>query len=200
MEENTQKRKGMRFWILLIVVAVAAFAVIAFKMSMQKEEMHAEPEIITVSTLEEIIKISDLSTYTAVYNGIATVYNAEETEEIDCYISYNATVKAGMDLNEVAISVDNENKIISVTLPEITIREVAVDESSMEYIYLNKKANVGTEFGNMLKACKEDVTKECNAQQEIFDLAKQNAVNMVQALLKPIVEQLDQAYELTIIG
>ena len=35
-------------------------------------------------------------------------------------------------------------------------------------------------------------------QKEIYELAKQNARNIVEALIKPFVEQLDDKYELKI--
>ena len=38
--------------------------------------------MITESTLREIINVSELSTYTAVYNGIAKVPNPDKPEEI----------------------------------------------------------------------------------------------------------------------
>ena len=40
-------------------------------------------EIITVSTLQKIVNVSELSTFTAVYNGIAQVENEKDAEKID---------------------------------------------------------------------------------------------------------------------
>lgn len=48
-------------------------------------------------TLERIIDVSELSTFTVIYNGIAQVANEKKLELID-YYAYVATVNAGIDL------------------------------------------------------------------------------------------------------
>ena len=81
--------------VVLIVVAVVLCIVlfIFFSSSNSKEE---EPEVITVATLEKIINVSELSTFTAFYNGIATVNNEKNPEKVDYYASYEARVEAGI--------------------------------------------------------------------------------------------------------
>ena len=59
-------------------------------------------------------------------------------------MSYDATVKAGIDFDQVEISVDDETKIISVKLPEIKITDITVDIESMDYIFINDNANTET--------------------------------------------------------
>ena len=54
-------------------------------------------EVVTISTLEKIIHTSELSTYTTAYNGIATVMNEKDPEEVDYYVAYEAKVNAGID-------------------------------------------------------------------------------------------------------
>ena len=96
-------------WVLAIaVVVIAGIAVVSARM-MPKEE--PKPTVITESTLQEIINVSELSTYTAVYNGIAKVPNPDKPEEIDYYVAYDAKVYAGIDFKDVAVKVDNEKKL-----------------------------------------------------------------------------------------
>lgn len=200
MENQNQpqtKAKKPQLW--LIIVAVVLVLVVALFIILQvtgKEE--PEPEVITVSTLEKIINVSELSTFTAVYNGIAEVMNEKKTEEIDYYVSYEAKVEAGIDFEEIGISVDNETKVITVNIPEVYITEVNVDIASMDFIFLNEKANASTVTQEAFKACEADVQKESEQQTAIYDLAKQNAINVLTALIKPIIEQLDAEYTLVI--
>ena len=96
-------------------------------------------------------------------------------------MSYDATVKAGIDFDQVEISVDDETKIISVKLPEIKITDITVDIESMDYIFINDNANTETVSEEAYKQCIDDVTNESNSETAIYELAGQNAKNIVEA-------------------
>ena len=177
-----------------IIVAIIVFLFVKEKMFSRE----SKPEIISKSTLEKVINVSDLSTFEAIYNGIATVANEEKPENIDYYVSYEAKVKAGIDFEKVNLEVNEAEKMITVTLPEVKITDVNVDIASLDYIFMNKRANTETVSAQAYKKCIDDVTKESNSTTEIYELAKQNACNIVEALIKPFVEQLDDKYELKI--
>ena len=196
MENKTQTKKPRLLMMVLAVVLVIGVAVfIAFQM---KGADKPEPEVITVSTLEKIINVSELSTFTAVYNGIAEVMNEKKPKEIDYYVSYEARVNAGIDFEKIAISVDSEAKKITVDIPEVYITEINVDIASLDFIFFNDKANTSTVTQEAFKACEADVQQESEQQTAIYDLAKQNAVNVLTALINPIIEQLDAEYSLII--
>lgn len=183
-------------WVLAIaVVVIAGIAAISVRM-MPKEE--PKPTVLTVPTLQKIISVSELSTYTAVYNGIAQVPNPDKPEKIDYYVSYEAKVYAGIDFKDVVIEVDEETKEIRVSVPDVRINKVDVDISSMEFIFNNDKANTSTVSGQAYKACEEDAKQESEKQQAIYELAKQNACNVLRALIQPIVEQADAEFTLTV--
>lgn len=196
--EERRERPGMKKWLLLLAVMIIAalLCVIAFfTMSKGKKEKR---EIITVPTLEKIINVSDLSTFTAVYNGIAVVNNEKKPEKVEYYVSYEARVNAGIDVEKIAISVDNTEKIIRIELPKVHITDVDVNLASLDFIFVNDKANTPSVSAQAYKACEKDVKEESAQQNAILELAKQNAVNIVTALTRPIVEQLDSAYTLEV--
>jgi len=176
------------------MLAVVIIVLLAVSMSSKK----SEPEIISKSTLEDIINVSDLSTFEAVYNGIAKVTDEDNPEKVNYYVSYDAKVKAGIDFEKVDITVNTDEKIITVMLPEIKITDVNVDITSLDYIFENEKANTETVSEEAYKKCIEDVTSESNSEDAIYELAEQNARNIVEALISPFVEQLDSEYRLEI--
>ena len=180
--------------VCFIIVAIIVFILVKEKMFNRESKL----EIISKSTLEKVINVSDLSTFEAIYNGIAVVTNEEKPENIDYYVSYEAKVKAGIDFEKVNLEVNEDEKIITVTLPEVKITDVNVDIASLDYIFMNKRANTETVSAQAYKKCIDDVTKESNSTTAIYELAKQNARNIVEALIKPFVEQLDDKYELKI--
>lgn len=123
--------------VVAVIVAVILILGVSSLVLLSKSTKKSEPSIITTSTLEKILNVSDLSTFEAIYNGVAKVVSPDDPQKIDYYVSYDATVKAGIDFDQVEISVDDETKIISVKLPEIKITDITVDIESMDYIFIN---------------------------------------------------------------
>ena len=198
--ENVGSKKAINKKIVIAVAAgvLALILVGTLVVLLPKGEKESEPSIITTSTLEKILNVSDLSTFEAIYNGVAKVTNPDDPQEIDYYVSYNAAVKAGIDFEQVVISVDEDAKIISVKLPKIKISDITVDIESMDYIFVNDDANTETVSEEAYKKCIDDVTRESNNETAIFELAEQNAKNIVEALIRPFVSSLDSEYQLQI--
>ncbi len=195
MERGTDRKRSGRkhrrrfIWIIVVLLIIAIAAVTLFYF--RKDELghkESKPQIITESQLKEIINVSELSTFTAVYNGIAQVMNEEKTEKTDYYVSYEARVDVGVDFGKIGIDKDDRKMVICLTIPEVEITDVVVDIASLDYIFLNDKANAVSVSQEAYKACEEDVKNESAGQEEIFELARQNAENIVAALVRPVVE------------
>ena len=198
----TREKKKLSFRQIIKYIRLLCFIIVAIIVFLFVKEKIVKrdsiPEIISKSTLEKVINVSDLSTFEAIYNGVASVANEEKPENIDYYVSYEAKVKAGIDFEQVNLEVNEDEKRITVTLPEVKITDVNVDIASLDYIFMNKRANTETVSAQAYKKCIEDVTNESNSTTAIYELAKQNARNIVEALIKPFIEQLDSEYELKI--
>ena len=189
------KKKKLFIIILavLVVIGIAGTAVLTGGSHKKREA-----EILTTSTLEKIINVSELSTFEAVYNGIAVVKNPEMEEQIDYYVTYKAKVQAGIDFEKVEVSKDDEKKQIMVKIPEIELGEPMVDIASMDYIFENKSANTQTVSEEAYKACIQDARQESEKEEAIVTLAKQNAKNIIKALIQPFIENMEEPYELMI--
>ena len=202
MEEQKEKKKSklqlmpVMKWCVAgaVVIIVLIVGVLVLGTFGKKNEM----EVITKTTLEKIVNVSELSTYEVIYNGVAKVMNEKKPEKVDYYVAYEAKVKAGIDFEQIDIAVDDEAKKISVTLPEVKITDTEVKAESLEYIFENDKANTETVSQQAYKECKKDVENECASKDAIYELAKQNGKNVVEALISPFVKQLDEEYELEI--
>ncbi|NLL06918.1 MAG: DUF4230 domain-containing protein [Clostridiaceae bacterium] len=189
--------KKSSFKFILIGVVFLAIASVIFSIPRLYGRAN-KAEVITISTLKKIINISELSTFQAVYNGIAEVMNENKPDKLDYYVTYNAKVKAGFDLEQVDIDFDEKLKKITITIPEIKITDVVVDIATLDYIFLNDKANKSSVSEQAYKACIEDAKKESAEESAIYELAKQNAQNIMKALINPLIEQLDSDYVLEI--
>ena len=197
-EKENPKSKRIKFKHIAVLFVIIAVIITALMIKIKIFNKKSEPTIISKATLEKVINVSDLSTFEAIYNGVAAVANEENPENIDYYVSYEAKVKAGIDFELVEVEVNETDKVITVTLPEVKITDVDVDIASLDYIFMNNKANTQTVSAQAYKKCIKDVTKESNSTDEIYESARQNARNIVEALISPFVEQLDSEYKLEI--
>lgn len=191
---QTKKVSNPKIYIA-ILFGIVVVVIILF-LFLPKQTNDNSIEVITVQTLEKIINVSELSTFTAVYNGVAEVKNEKTPDKIEYYVSYNAQVKAGIDIEKIDISLDDTSMVIRVKLPDVHITDIIVDISSMDFIFYNKKADTATISSTAYGACEDDVKNESENQVEILELAHQNAVNIITALISPIIEQMDIGYTL----
>ncbi len=183
----------------VILGLVVLIVVLLLIIGVDNTEGNNKKEIITTTAIEKIIKIDELSTFQAIYNGVARAYNTEEPEEIDFYVSYDARVQAGIDFNLLMTEIDPEAKLITVTIPKVKITDVIVDIQSMEFIFVDDDSNTATVSERAYKECIADVTNESAAEKQILALAQNNAENIIKALLNPFVEQSGADYSIKIV-
>lgn len=197
-------KSAWKNWKLVLVCAaviVVAVAVIAVTVSLNRkdevvEEVPIEPEIEVSSALTEIVGKSRLSTFLAVYDGIVTV--KDEKGNVKYHVAYESVVKTGIDISQVQFTVDEADKIIHIVVPEAKINEINVDHKSLDFMFQNEKYNTPEVVAEAYGLCENDADTECNDQEAIFELAKQNAGNVLKAIVKPIVEQIDAEYSVVI--
>ena len=186
-----------KFILMITIVVILSIVVIGVGSAIkQNQRENTEPQVSVSATLEKIVKTSDLSTFEAVYNGIAKVMNEKKPEKEDFYVSYEAKVKAGIDVEQIKISPKKEEKIIYITLPEIKLGEPTVDISSLDYIFENDKANTETVSVKAYAACIEDVVEESKKETAILELAEENAKNIIKALVVPFATQDGIQYDI----
>lgn len=157
------------------------------------------PEIFTTSALQRIIKVSELSTLSSVYNGIAQVPSPKNPQEVGYYVSYRAQVKAGIAFDAVEVLLDETERVITVKIPPAAITEVNVDISSLDYIFLDESCNTSSVSAEAYLACEQDARAESEARQTIYELAAQNARNSLTALIRPLIDQLGGEYTLVVL-
>lgn len=184
---------GMTGIIAIVIIVLIGIFLLSGSFGEEKRK-----EIITKSTIEKIINVNELSTFEAVYNGITEVMNPEDPVKIDYYVYYESKVKAGIDFEKVKVNIDENEKKITVIIPEIKINDINVDITSLDYMFENEKANTENVSQQAYKAAIEDVTNESSSEDAIYELAEQNAKNIVEALVSPFVKQLDAEYKLEI--
>ena len=173
------KKRKIVFIFLLIVVIVAALKILIPKAATEIKKEN----VITSSQLKNAINISQLSTAEFVYNGIAEKYADESTEEVECYIAYDANVKVGIQMEDVAFNIDEENKVIQPVLPEISVNIATLEEDSISYIPQNPDLSLK----EVITLCKKDAVNEANSSTKLYQTAEDNLKSVIEALLSPIL-------------
>lgn len=172
--------KSILFWGMLTVL----LAILALLRTFGFFD-EGQKTIVSRSTLQNAVKVAELSTAQYTYNGIAEVYRDESHKKVKCRILYNSTVKAGINFEDVDFDVDNDNKIVTAILPAVKILANTVTEDELSFIPSNSKIDLP----EALSACKEDAEREAKESAALMESAEKNAKSAVEAIVLPFLEQ-----------
>lgn len=176
-----EKNKVVMSTILLAIILIFS----SYILRSIKDTEKAEPTIISEATLIEAINISELSTAKYKYKGIAEHYKNDKKTKVQCYIYYEAEVKAGIDMGLVHFDIDHENKTVIPSLPEIKITVNTIDEKTLDFM----PEKIDVELKTILSECKEDAEKEASRSAELLSTAEENLQSIIEALTYPLLEQ-----------
>ncbi len=154
-----------------------------------------EGKVTTISkaSLDKVFEINELSTADYIYNAIATAYG-EDGKSVKYYVAYEGTVKAGIDFSKLVIAVDEKEKGITITIPEIVFQEETVDPGTLKYIFKDKKSETENVHQEAFQLCEKDLKERIGGEESLLELAEKNAIAIVKALVVPWVEQVDSEY------
>ena len=190
--------KKLRKWMMILIVVLAAAVAVLVAQRVNEHRKKPEPQVLTVSTLTDMIPVSDLSTVTSTYNGVAQVMNETNPDKLDYYVAYEAKVQAGVDFADLQPEIDEASKTVTIRVPAAHFMDATVDVSSLDFMFNSKKADTSGVTERAYKACQEDAERECSSSEAILKLARENAVNAVEALTRPLIEQLYPQYTLVV--
>lgn len=171
---------------LLAAIAIALVIAAAALPGLMNSSRHGQ----TVSevSLKEAISMSKLSTAEFTYNGIAE--KLDRNGNTAYHIYYEASAKAGVDMDLIDFAIDAESKTITVLLPPISVADPVIDESHLEYL----PSNPDVQLREVLEICKADVQRELEANPNIRETAEANLRAILEALLMPVIG--DDGYRL----
>lgn len=196
MDEATKpKLSGAKILLAAILVIALLVGGIIYQQSTQA---NTDPQIDITITLEKIVKTSDLSTAVFQYGGIVEIPNPKKPKNIDYYVSYNASVYAGIDFSEIKFTKNDDTKTIAAHIPDVEILDTVVDPDSLDFIFMRKAANDASVISTALTACETDIRRECTDENALLEVARLNTENAVRALAEPIIEQTCKGYTLVI--
>ena len=193
---NMEKIKSWIIRILILVIIILVIAVICYI----RFFVYNDEETITVDQVNVMLEeSSELTTAKLNYTGILE-YNDKGFPIINksnFVMVYDATVRTGINIKEVNPEVDDDNKIVWITIPKAEIQEVTVDHSSIRY-YDEKFSLFNVDE-------REDVTKALamadeDAKKKVentgaLELADKQAETLIKGILQGVIPE---GYELKI--
>lgn len=154
--------------------------------------LEAEDEINSDIVRESLESVKELTTLKYKYTNMASFENQEDFYGFKIpftlkkfIVSYDGVISAGIDLDQVEIDVDQENKRISLTLPEAKILSHTIDEDSLT-IYDEKNSIFNSiEVADFSNFRKNEMAKiENKAKEEGFiEEAGKNTQKIIKDIL-----------------
>lgn len=187
---------------ILIVAALVAGVMVLCHIGVISNPFDNKPGpviTITESELLEVIKESEL--YTAEYpcNRYTEVFDEKGNRKY--YVAYEGTVKAGFDVNDVTVKLNEDDLTIVIQLPEITVKSVKVDVGSLDFIFEKEKYDTETVSSEAYSKAVEDLTDKASKDEDILKTATENAKNVEKALVEPWVNQVSgQKYKIKVLA
>lgn len=179
-----------KFLIAVLIAAAIAACCVAGRIIIHNQK-DGKLTVVSRSSLEQVIEISELPTVEYTYNAVAK--KADANEKVLYYVSYNGFVTAGIDFSKITfdISEDEENPRVTIHLPEVTIQDCRVDMGSMKFIFKDSGSKTETVSEEAYKVCKADLQSRVTSENELFSIAKENAQAAVKGLYEPWIRQLN---------
>lgn len=181
-----------------MILIVLIVLIIGFKPGGVFRSSQNKVSTVSKSSLEKVLETSQLTTLQYTYNAIAEV-KKEFFDTIKYHVAYEGTVQAGIDFEDIDIDINEEKKLITITLPEVSIQNVIVNAESMEYIFNDDKYETETVASEAYSACVKDLQTRAEKEVQLLQMAKDNARDAVQALIEPWVKQVDEEYTIEIL-
>ncbi|MGN1467609.1 MAG: DUF4230 domain-containing protein [Ruminococcus sp.] len=176
-----KKRRKITIIVMLCIVAIASVTVFFIVNN------NREAKVDTTYLNSLVSKSSELTTAKLNYTGM-TKYTDEGIDVInkaDFTMVYKATVRAGINVDDVEVTSDDEKKIIYVSIPKATIQDVKVDTNSIQYFDQHFALfNVDEkEDGNKAISLAEESAKEEAANMGVLELANEQSATLIKGIL-----------------
>lgn len=169
--ENLKKlfeKKWMKA-VLIAAIVIAALVLGGLLQSLfsggEEGFVVTKPSIKTESLYSILEKSSELTAAKVTITGLSEYKDTgvKVWNRSDFTMVYKATVRAGIDISKVTIDVDNDNQVVTVTIPKAEILEATVDPSTIQY-YDEKfslfNTNSKTDANKAQALANEDAKKE----------------------------------------
>lgn len=187
--------KTLRYLVVGVVLC-AAVGLAGFLGGRYAASHQETPQLSAVVLEGRLAEISELASVTYTYTNMAQFENSDDFYGMKIpfttkkfILSYDGTIKAGIDLGDVEIEVrDND---VTVTLPEAEILAHEIDADSVEIF--DEKTSIFNPFTiedfTAFQAAQREVMEEKALQRGLLAQAREKAGNSVRLMLASVLPE-----------
>ncbi len=183
--------KKVRIVALSILIPVFILCIVLASFSLFGKE--GKLTTISKSSLQEILEINELSTVSYIYNATATKYT-DDGSKVKYYVAYEGEVKAGIDFTKIDFDINEDEKIIRITVPAVDVQETSINMGTLDFIFVKDKYNTENISQEAYKLCLTDLAERAEEEALLHEMARANAISAVEALFKPWIMTVDDTY------
>lgn len=198
LKKKSSKSKGIiKRLILIIIIVVIVFFLINTYSNGGNIETKAK------ISLDKIVEKSDLETANITYNVIGKKcknekkcdLNSNKMSNFKYVVSCKGTLTAGIDFSKVKIDIDNNNKILKIEMPEVTLKGEPTIGSVK---FLNGSDVPADELPNARKLCQETVKTRSEEDNKLLPAAKEQARIVLEEFYKNWIKAYDSSYKVEV--
>ena len=168
---------------LAVFVVAAVIAVGFFGFALPWIADNHETQYLATSDLKSAVDIDSLSTIDYTYHGIAEKHGKFLWQDrVDYRVKYEAHVRASYALSDIQFEVNEEDKVVTVYLPEAQIGDPQLDNSKFGYLPESATADMK----DVIALCREDAANDVD-KEEIKEQAEASLKDTVKALTLPLI-------------
>lgn len=173
------------FTIILLATVAGAFWLGSFTQRIGQASVDTD----YVKTL--ITKSSELTAAKYTFTGI-TKYQDEGVpvlNQSNFVMVYEATARAGIDVEQVEVRVDDGSKTVFLTIPKATVQDVNVDTSSISYFdegFAIANLDQKQDSNKAIDMAKEDALEEVSTSG-VLEMADTQSEALIKGILQPAI-------------
>lgn len=184
---------------LILIILIVAIAIILINTYSNGGNIETKAKI----SLDKIVEKSDLETANITYNVIGKKcknekkcdLNSNKMSNFEYVVSCKGTLTAGIDFSKVKIDIDNNNKILKIEMPEVTLKGEPTIGSVK---FLNGSEVPADELPNARKLCQETVKTRSEEDNKLLPAAKEQARIVLEEFYKNWIKAYDSSYKVEV--
>ncbi|NMM94263.1 DUF4230 domain-containing protein [Bifidobacterium oedipodis] len=182
----------------MILVAVA-FIIGAFLTGKFTETIHQQ-KVDTHYVKALITQSSELTSAKFSYTGMTeyTDSGVAVLNKSNFIMVYEATARAGIDVEKVEVKVNDAAKTVSLTIPKAEIQDVNVDTTTIKYFdegFAIANFNQKQDNNKAIAMAKEDAKEEITTSG-VLEMADQQSEALIKGILQPAIPD-DYTFKVT---
>lgn len=195
-ESESEDKKSKKINIKLLAYIFAILLVLIVILIATNKE--GSKSIKIKSTLDDMVKKSEIQTAIFTYNVIAKKCKNEKNcdkksnniDNFEYVVSCKGTITAGIEVENIKIKVDEENKKLIITVPEAKIKE----KNILSRTFLNGDDLEADKLPEATKLCEDTLAEKANKDKKLLPAAQEQAKVVLKSYYEQWLNALGEEY------